>query len=223
MRILVVEDKAHYRNNLSWQLSAENMHVDTAATATDGLFKAKVNRYSAILLDLNLPDGDGLTVCHEIRQDGIMTPIMMLTVRDEIEDKVKGLETGADDYLTKPYSPRELTARLQALTRRGTKQSTCIYRTNDIILNTRARQLIYKDRDISLTRREFDLLQYFLEHDREALRREQIWEEVWGWDDYPLHNTVDVHVKRLRAKLKDRAGKMIQTVRGVGYRFMASG
>lgn len=221
MRVLVVEDKAQYRNQLALQLSSENMHVDTAATARDGLFKAQVNRYSAILLDLNLPDGDGLTVCHEIRQDGISTPIMMLTVRDEIEDKVKGLETGADDYLTKPYSPRELTARIQALTRRGSKQSTCIYRTDYLSLNTRARQLFFHNRELTLTRREFDLLQYFLEHDREVVNREQIWEEVWGWDDYPLHNTVDVHVKRLRAKLKDKEGKMIQTVRGIGYRFVA--
>ncbi|MDO8471791.1 MAG: response regulator transcription factor [bacterium] len=221
MRVLVVEDKPHYRNQLALQLSSENMHVDTASTARDGLFKAQVNRYSAILLDLNLPDGDGLTVCHEIRQDGISTPIMMLTVRDEIEDKVKGLETGADDYLTKPYSPRELTARIQALTRRGSKQSTCIYRTDYLMLDTRARQLLFHNQELTLTRREFDLLQYFLEHDREVVNREQIWEEVWGWDDYPLHNTVDVHVKRLRAKLKDRAGKMIQTVRGIGYRFVA--
>lgn len=217
----MVEDQPKYQREIYWHLAANHIHVDIAGNAKDGFYKAQINRYSAIVLDLNLPDGDGLTICHDIRQEGIGTPIMMLTVRDEIEDKVKGLETGADDYLTKPYSPRELTARLQALTRRGSKQSTCIYRTENILLDTRARYAEYRKKALTLTRREFDLLQYFLEHDREVVRREQIWEEVWGWDDYPLHNTVDVHIKRLRAKLKDKQGEMIQTVRGLGYRFEA--
>lgn len=206
-------------NALALQLRAEHMHVDTAYSAKEGYYKATVNRYNTIVLDLNLPDGDGLTICHQLRQERVETPVLILTVRDEVADKVRGLETGADDYLTKPYSPAEILARINALSRRGTKQTTCIYKAKDIELNTRARQVIYRQQIIPLTRREFDLLQFFMEHDGEVITREDIWEKVWGWDDYPLHNTVDVHVKRLRDKLADYRARMIRTVRGIGYRF----
>ena len=219
MRILIVEDQSNISQALTLTLQSEGFLVDLADCAREALYKASVNKYNAIILDLNLPDGDGMTVCHEMRQDSVDTPVLMLTVRDELQDIVKGFDTGADDYMTKPYSPQELIARLKSLARRGTNQRTAIYKTDYLEMNTRARSLVFHDHQVILTRREFDLLQHLLERDGEVVQREDLWEQVWGWDDYPLHNTVDVHIKRLRDKLKDKRGLVIQTVRGVGYRF----
>jgi len=218
MRALVVEDQPEIREAVCMQLKSAEITVDAVDTARGAIFQATTNKYSVILLDLNLPDGDGLTVCHELRQQLVRTPVLILSVRDEVEDKVRGFETGADDYLTKPYSPLELMARINALVRRGTKQRTCIYKTRELELQTRARKVLLNDELISLTRREFDLLQYMLEHIGDVVTREELWECVWGWDDYPLHNTIEVHVARLREKLQDPQGQRIQTVRGVGYR-----
>jgi len=219
MRVLVVEDQADIRQALILTLQSASFLVDWAETAKDAVFKAGVNKYNVIVLDLNLPDGDGMTICHQIRQDGVDTPVLMLTIRDELQDIVKGFDTGADDYMTKPYSPQELIARLKSLARRGTKQRTSIYKTDYLEMNTRARSLIFHGKPVILTRREFDLLQHLLERDGEVVQREDLWEQVWGWDDYPLHNTVDVHIKKLRDKLQDDKGRVIQTVRGIGYRF----
>ncbi len=221
MRALVVEDQPEIREAVCMQLAASEVVVDAAETAQQALYKATTNQYSIILLDLNLPDGDGLTVCHELRQQSVRVPVLILSVRDEVEDKVRGFETGADDYLTKPYSPLELMARVNALVRRGTKQRTCIYKTRDLELQTRSRKVMLHGQTIDLTRREFDLLQYMLEHIDDVVTREELWECVWGWDDYPLHNTIEVHIARLREKLLDLKGKRIQTVRGVGYRLIS--
>lgn len=218
MRALVVEDQPEIREAVCMQLRSAEVTVDAVDTARAAIFQASTNKYSVILLDLNLPDGDGLTVCHELRQQLVRTPVLILSVRDEVEDKVRGFETGADDYLTKPYSPLELMARVNALVRRGTKQRTCIYKTRELELQTRARKVLLNDELITLTRREFDLLQYMLEHIGDVVTREELWECVWGWDDYPLHNTIEVHIARLRDKLQDPQGQRIQTVRGVGYR-----
>lgn len=221
MRALVVEDQPEIREAVCMQLAASEVVVDAAETAQQALYKATTNQYSIILLDLNLPDGDGLTVCHELRRQSVRVPVLILSVRDEVEDKVRGFETGADDYLTKPYSPLELMARVNALVRRGTKQRTCIYKTHDLELQTRSRKVMLHGQTIELTRREFDLLQYMLEHIDDVVTREELWECVWGWDDYPLHNTIEVHIARLREKLLDLKGKRIQTVRGVGYRLIS--
>lgn len=218
MRALVVEDQPEIREAVRMQLQSAEVTVDAVGTARQAIFKATTNRYSIILLDLNLPDGDGLTVCHELRQQLVRSPVLILSVRDEVEDKVQGFETGADDYLTKPYSPLELMARINALVRRGTKQRTCIYKTRTLELQTRARKVLLRGSPIALTRREFDLLQYLLEHVDDVVTREELWECVWGWDDYPLHNTIEVHMTRLRRKLHDPDGRRLQTVRGVGYR-----
>lgn len=221
MRALVVEDQPEIREAVCMQLAAAEVEVDSAETAKEAIYKATTNQYSVILLDLNLPDGDGLTVCHELRQQLVRSPVLILSVRDEVEDKVRGFETGADDYLTKPYSPLELIARINALVRRGTKQRTCIYKTRHIELQTRARKVLLYGEHLTLTRREFDLLQYLLEHIGDVVTREELWEYVWGWDDYPLHNTIEVHIARLRDKLHDGKGRMVQTVRGVGYRLIS--
>lgn len=219
MRCLVVEDQPEHSQYIDLCLRSGSWEADLVGTVKDGYFKGTVNQYGCIILDWNLPDGDGLTLCHNLRQADVTTPILMLSVRDDVRDKVAGLETGADDYVTKPFAAQELLARLGALTRRGTKHRTCIYTCHDIRLETRARCVYRGGRQLKLTRREFDLLQFFMEHEGEVLTRADIWECVWGWDEYPLHNTVEVHVKRLRAKLGDRQQLYIQTLRGVGYRF----
>lgn len=219
MRVLVVEDDPYQQQHAELCLRSGQVDADIVGTVKDALYKATVNQYACILMDWNLPDGDGQTLCHELRQEKVMSPIMMVSIRDDVYGKVLCLETGADDYLTKPFAAQEMLARINALVRRGTKQRTCIYEVDDIQLETRSREVKRAGRSIRLTRREFDLLQYFMEHEGEVASREQIWEYVWGWEEYPLHNTVEVHVKRLRSKLSDRSQSYIQTIRGVGYRF----
>lgn len=219
MRVLVVEDDPVQQMHVERCLRSRAVDADVVGSFKDGLYKATINQYSCILMDWNLPDGDGQTLCHELRQEKVDTPIMMVSVRDDVYGKVACLETGADDYLTKPYAASELLARIGALIRRGSKHRTCTYSVDDITLETRSRRVTRAGREIRLTRREFDLFQYFLEHEGQVATREDIWEYVWGWEEYPLHNTVEVHVKRLRAKLNDRSQSYIQTIRGVGYRF----
>lgn len=219
MRVLIVEDDPYEQQHAELCLRSSQIDADIVPTVREGLFKATVNQYACILMDWNLPDGDGQQLCHEIRQQKIDTPVMMISIRDDIYGKVACLETGADDYLTKPYAAPELLARIAALVRRGTKQKSCLYTVDDIELETRARVVRRAGKDVRLTRREFDLLRYLIEREGQVLTREDIWEYVWGWDEYPLHNTVEVHVKRLRAKLNDRSQSYIQTIRGIGYRF----
>lgn len=219
MRVLLVEDCPLEQQHAERCLRSGQIDADIVGTVREALFKATVNQYACILMDWNLPDGDGQTLCHDIRLQKIDTPVMMLSIRDDVYGKVACLETGADDYLTKPYAAPELLARIGALVRRGTKQKSTLYYVDDLELETRARIVRRAGREIKLTRREFDLLRYFMEKEGQVVTREDIWEYVWGWDEYPLHNTVEVHVKRLRAKINDRSQTYIHTIRGIGYRF----
>lgn len=218
MRILVVEDQPELIEVIRLQLLAEEMVVEAAKTAEEAIFMASINYYSVIIIDFNLIDSDGRGVIRSIRKQAITSPVLILSTNDDVREKVLSLDAGADDYLTKPYSPLELMARLKALARRGSKQHTGIYHSHGVELQIRARRVMLDEVEIALSRREFDLLQYMLEHAGEIVTREELWECVWGWDDYPLHNTVEVHIKRLRDKLSDRSGQIIETVRGVGYR-----
>lgn len=218
VRILVVEDEAAIAEVVSLGLRQAGYVVDVAADGRDGLAQAQNNRYGLILLDVMLPHLDGWGVCARLREAGDPTPILMLTARDTVTDRVKGLETGADDYLPKPFDFRELLARVHALLRRDRVHKGRVIQAADLEIDTTLRRVTRAGREISLTPREYDLLEALAGHQGQTLTREVIQERVW-LDDDSLSNTVDAYVRLLRRKID--AGhklKLIQTVHGVGYK-----
>lgn len=218
VRILVVEDEAAIAEVVSLGLRQAGYVVDVAADGREGLAQAQNNRYGLILLDVMLPHLDGWGVCARLREAGDPTPILMLTARDTVTDRVKGLETGADDYLPKPFDFRELLARVHALLRRDRVHKGRVIQAADLEIDTTLRRVTRAGREIALTPREYDLLEALAGHQGQTLTREVIQERVW-LDDDSLSNTVDAYVRLLRRKID--AGhdvKLIQTVHGVGYK-----
>ncbi len=218
MRILVVEDDAPIAEVVSLGLRQAGYVVDVAADGRDGLAQAQSSRYGLILLDVMLPHLDGWALCERLREAGNPTPILMLTARDTVTDRVKGLETGADDYLAKPFDFRELLARVHALLRRDRVHKGRVIQAADLEIDTTLRRVSRAGREIALTPREYDLLEALAGHQGQTLTREVIQERVW-LDDDSLSNTVDAYVRLLRRKIDaDHAVKLIQTVHGVGYK-----
>lgn len=198
-------------------LQREGFDVDRAFTGPDGLRRAQGFRYSCIILDLTLPDMDGLEVCRRLRNEGCGTPILMLTARTEITDRVEGLDGGADDYLGKPFAPPELLARLRALVRRAPEELHPV-RTGGLQLDSDARAVVHEGRRVELGPTEYELLRYFVGRAGETLSRTQLLAGVWGYEY--SSNIVDVYVAYLREKVLRRLPiGSIETVRGVGYRF----
>ena len=222
MRILVVEDERELAIGLRAGLSERGYAVDLAADGEEALDFVAVADYDLIVLDLMLPRVDGLTVCERVRSRRIQTPILILTARDAVEDRVAGLDRGADDYLTKPFAFQELLARVRALLRREGATRDPILRFADLEVDTRARSVRRGDQSIDLGRREFSILEYLLRNCDQVLTREQIAEHVWDYDFTALSNVVDVHVYTLRCKI-DRPfeRKLLYTVWGVGYQLRA--
>ena len=223
MRILLVEDEAPIAEVVSLGLRQAGYVVDVAADGRDGLAQAEANRYGLILLDVMLPHLDGWAVCERLREAGDPTPILMLTARDTVSDRVKGLEAGADDYLPKPFDFRELLARVHALLRRDRVHKGRVIQAADLEIDTTLRRVSRAGREIALTPREYDLLEALAGHQGQTLTREVIQERVW-LDDDSLSNTVDAYVRLLRRKID--AGhdvKLIQTVHGVGYKLAVPG
>ncbi len=225
MRILVVEDEPVLREQIGNALSGQNYTVDSAEDGEQALYRLLVDPYDLVLLDIMLPKKDGFGVLVEMRAEGIVTPVLMLTARGEVEDKVRGLDLGADDYLSKPFSFSELLARVRALLRRADQQhgsSNLIY--GDIRLDTATREVFKADSRISLTPREFSILEFLLYNTDRVVSRFSMAEHVWGdaFDPFTMSNTIDVHIKNLRKKIGDCRGKKIQTVRGVGYLIRSS-
>jgi len=221
MRLLVVEDDARLADVLRRGLSEEGYAVDACGNGVEAILQATVTTYDVIVLDLMLPGKDGMAVCRELRVSGVKTPILMLTARDELDDVVKGLEAGADDYLTKPFAFRELRARLQSLIRRAAGAASPQIQAGDLVLDMVTRDVRRAGRRISLTNKEYQVLEYLIHNSGRVLSRSMIEEHVWGYDYDGLSNTVDVHITRLRRKL-DRPGQpsIIETVRGAGYRLV---
>lgn len=218
MRILVIEDTADIAALLRIALEEEGYAVDSARTATDGLFLAQVNEYDGMVLDVMLPDGNGLDIARRLRADGRSTPILMLTAQGQKADIVRGLDSGADDYLVKPFSVDELKARLRALVRRGgavrTEQLAC----GNVVLNRLTRQVLVGGQRISLTVKELGLLEMLLLSAGQPVTRTQVLEKVWERQRDPDSNVIDVLVARLRAKLRDAgATAKISTARGFGF------
>jgi DNA-binding response OmpR family regulator len=222
MRILVVDDDRRLCAIIRRGLLEEAYAVDLAYDGEEGEYLAEVNPYDLIILDIMLPNKDGIEVCHALRVKKINTPILMLTAKDTVEDRVKGLDTGADDYLVKPFAFNELLARVRALLRREGMSKSPELRVGDLTLNTLTRQIWRGQRPIELTTKEYVILEYIMRHPNVLVTRTMIEEHAWDYDFDSLSNLVDVYVRRLRRKI-DNEGEdsLIQTVRGAGYRLKA--
>ena len=219
MRALVVEDGSKMAALLRRGLQEEGFAVDVAANGEDGSWLGAENDYDVILLDVMLPDVDGFEVCRRLRAADRWAPILMLTARDGVQDRVAGLDVGADDYLTKPFSFDELFARVRALLRRGPSERPPVLEVGDLALDPATRRVSRGDEVIDLTPKEFGLLELFLRHPGEALSRTRILEHVWDFAYDGDSNVVDVYVRYLRQKVDRPFGRRsIETVRGVGYR-----
>jgi len=226
-RVLLVEDEPGLVMTLTDRLVAEGYEVESATDAPSGLEMAAAGSFDAILLDVMLPGGNGIDVCKTLRQRGLQTPILMLTAKGQVVDKVVGLKLGADDYLVKPFEMAELLARVEALIRRSNNASSGAptgesYRFGDIAVDFRKAETTKGGQALELSAREFKLLKYFVEHRGAALTRDELLNEVWGYNAMPSTRTVDVHVAWLRQKLEDnpRHPQYILTVHGLGYKFV---
>lgn len=219
MRLLLVEDDSRVARFIRKGLEAENYQVDVASDGDLGIDMGSTDVYGAILLDVILPKQNGVEVCRTLREQGIKTPILMLTAKDTLEDKVSGLGVGADDYLTKPFAFEELLARIQALLRRPrTLELAPTIRVADLVLDKNTRRVDRADVAIELTATEFALLEYLMRRPDRVLSRTLIQEQVWGYQHDPSSNVVDVYIRRLRNKIdRDFSRQLIHTVRGVGY------
>ena len=227
-KVLLVEDEPGLVMTLTDRLMAEGYDVESATDAPSGLEMAASGSFDAILLDVMLPGGNGVDVCRTLRQRGLQTPILMLTAKGQVVDKVVGLKLGADDYLVKPFEMAELLARIEALLRRASTGSATAtitadsYRFGDISVDFRKAEVNKAGQPLDLSAREFKLLKYFVEHRGAALTRDELLNEVWGYNAMPSTRTVDVHVAWLRQKLEDnpRHPQYILTVHGLGYKFV---
>jgi two-component system OmpR family response regulator len=219
MRVLVVEDEPAMASVLNRALVEEGFAVDLATDGVDGLWYAGEYEYDAIVLDIRLPGRDGFGVLGELRQAGSWVPVLLLTARDAVEDRVRGLDLGADDYLTKPFALPELLARLRVLLRREPRPRPAVLEVGELRLDPARRTATRGDTRLDLTAKEFAVLECFMRRAGEVLTRTQLIEHVWDADFDNDSNIVDVYIASLRSKLGRPAGRrMLQTVRGVGYR-----
>jgi DNA-binding response OmpR family regulator len=222
MRILLVEDEPEAAKLLAKGLREQSYAVDIAADGRAAAFRARTTDYDAIILDVMLPYRDGLSVCRELRAEGASVPILMLTARDAVQARIAGLDSGADDYITKPFDFDELLARLRAIIRRGIRPPVPDrLRAGPLVLDTRSREVTKDGRAIRLTAREYALLEYFARHANEVVGRADIAEHVWDESYDPFSNVIDVYVQRLRRKIDDPdVESVIRTRRGEGYAFV---
>ncbi len=222
MRVLVVEDDLRIREFIRKGLEEEGHAVDVAHDGDEALDWPAVVDFDVIVLDIMLPGRDGIEVCRTLRTRGVRTPILMLTARDTVDDRVAGLDSGADDYLVKPFAFAELLARLRALMRREPVLLGTTLEVADLSLDTATRQVARAGTPVTLTNKEYALLEYLMRHPNQVLTRTMIAEHVWNFDFDTGTNVIDVHIRYLRRKIDDPHDlKLIQTVRGAGYRISA--
>jgi two-component system copper resistance phosphate regulon response regulator CusR len=223
MRILLVEDEHDAARMLAKGLRERAYAVDVASDGTAAVAKASVNDYDLIVLDVMLPGKSGLEVCRELREAGKSTPILMLTALDEVVDRISGLDTGADDYMGKPFDLNELLARVRALLRRGPRLGSDVLEVCDVRINTRARSVTRGGRPVELTAKEYALLEYLARRAGEVIGRADISEHVWEEDYDPFSNVIEVYIQRLRRKLEEGqpGPRLLHTRRGEGYRLGA--
>ncbi len=224
MRVLIVEDEAKMAGLIRRGLQREGMAIDISGTGEEALWKAEAVEYDAIVLDLMLPGIDGLEVCRRLREAGVWSPVLMLTARDAVRDRVAGLDRGADDYLTKPFSFAELLARLRALARRGRPERPAELTAGELRLNPATRRAWRGEAEIDLSAKEFALLETFMRRPGEVLSRFQLLEHAWDYEYENRSNVVDAYVRLLRRKIDRPYGvESIETVRGAGYRLREDG
>jgi two-component system OmpR family response regulator len=224
VRVLIVEDEIKLASVIRRGLRAEGMAADVAARGEDAIWMAGSTDYDAVVLDVMLPGIDGFEVCAKLREDSVWSPVIMLTARDEVEDRIAGLDHGADDYLTKPFSFEELLARLRALARRGPVDRPAVLSVADLRLDPASRRAWRGEDEISLSAREFALLETFMRRPGEVLSRFHLLEHVWDYEYENRSNVVDSYVRYLRNKIDRPYGtKSIETVRGAGYRLRKDG
>lgn len=218
MRILLIEDDASVAGFIMKGLREERYAVDVASDGEEGLMMAVATAYDLIILDVMLPKLDGLTVCRRLRANGNASPLLLLTARDAVDDRVSGLDTGADDYLTKPFAFAELLARVRALLRRGGARQLSRLKIADLELDPVSHRVWRFEKEIALTNKEYALLEFLMRNENRVLTRTAIIEHVWDIHYDSMTNIVDVHIRSLRAKMdRDFSPQLIHTVRGVGY------
>ena len=219
MRVLIVEDELRMASLIRRGLMSEGLAADVAVRGADALWMAEAHDYDAVLLDVMLPDVDGFEVCRRLRAAGVWAPVLMLTARDSVEDRVAGLDSGADDYLVKPFSFAELLARLRALARRGDGERPAVLVVDDLRLDPATRDVVRGSTPIQLTAKEFALLETFMRRAGEVLSRLHLLEHAWDFAYDNRSNIVDVYVRRLRRKIDEPfERRSLETVRGAGYR-----
>ncbi len=217
--LLIVEDEPKVARALREGLETEGYRVTVAHTGEDGFFLASTRPFDVMLLDRMLPGRDGLEILATLRRKGLLTPVLVLTARDAVEDRVAGLDAGADDYLVKPFAFSELLARVRALVRRGRGDQLLRLSVADLLIDVPARDVTRGGRAVDLTNREFELLEYLVRHKGVLVSREMLARDVWGETERstPLDNVIDVHIARLRKRVDQDGVKLIHTVRGVGF------
>jgi DNA-binding response OmpR family regulator len=219
MRILLVEDNRRLSDSLRRILQDDGYIVDAAYDGLEGEELATITPYDVLILDIMLPEKDGVEVCRALRNKHVNTPVLMLTARDALQDRVTGLDSGADDYLVKPFEMDELRARIRALLRRESSEKSGLLKVADLELDPATHAVRRGTRSIELTAKEFGLLEYMVRHPNRLITREMAQEHLWSYDHTIASNVVDVYIRRLRRKIDDPSPiKLIETVRGVGYR-----
>ena len=218
MRILVVEDEKHIASFIKQGLKEEGYSVDVAYDGEEGYFLGGTEEYDAIVLDLMLPKMDGLTVCKKLREDKINTPIIILTARGNVDDKIAGLDSGAEDYLTKPFAFKELLARIRVLLRKDASAISTKLQVDDLVMDVSTHKVTRNKKEIPLTMKEFSLLEYLMQYRGQAVARTELSEHVWDINFNRMTNVVDVHINALRKKIdRGHKKKLIHTIRGRGY------
>ncbi|MCB9805770.1 response regulator transcription factor [Candidatus Nomurabacteria bacterium] len=221
MKILLIEDNSSIRNILRMSLEAEGFIVDVSEDGEDGSFMARTNQYDMIILDNMLPKKRGKEVCKEIREAGKEMPVLILSAKSEVLEKVDLLNNGVDDYMTKPFSFEELLARIRSLIRRPHKLETEIITIENVAMNTNSGKVTKNNKELYLTRKEFSLLELLMKNRNQVVSRGNILEHVWNMDGDPFSNTIEAHILNLRKKLGDRHKRLIENVPGRGYRMNA--
>ncbi|HEK84756.1 MAG: response regulator transcription factor [Candidatus Saccharicenans sp.] len=218
MKILVIEDHRPLAKSLSKGLKEENYTVDLALNGQEGHFLAESNSYDAIILDLMLPEVDGLTILKRWRQKGNQTPVLILTALDSPDQVVAGLDAGADDYLVKPFHFDELLARLRALIRREHQRKDPVLKISDLLIDTRKRKVWRGEKEIFLTAKEYSIIEYLAYHPGEVISRTELWDHLYDWASETTSNVIDVHIHHLRKKIdQSYSKKLIKTIKGGGY------
>lgn len=224
MKILVVEDEKQIADFVKKGLAEQGFLVEHCANGDEAMVLMFSQPYDAIVLDIMLPGRDGLSILKQFRKKGHATPVILLTARSELDERIEGLNIGADDYMTKPFYVEELAARLHAVARRTSDEATSLLQAGDLTVNLITREVKVAGKSVKLTSREFGLLEYLMRSPGRVYTRTQMLEHVWGYDFDPNTNLVDVHIQRLRKKLSpDKENPIIETIRGVGYRVRKEG